>query len=438
MIHTNDYPNWRRKLSYVLDFLIVFEIILNTHSVYYFALDREYYTLYVLTGLLCLQLIVMPVLFHRQQLKRFLLFALGWAAYIGIYALVSRGDLVRLFAKFYVLLLLLAAFFYSHMLRGTVKQLFRHYIDIIFIIALISIFFWVSGSVLDWAQPTGPFHMEWGSDKTAWSFYGLYFHWQNDFFIHGRRFIRNIGIFTEAPMYSLHLCTALMFDLCINDHHTKFRWFRIAWFCLTILTTFSTTGYLFMMMLIVLDLYATLITRAVSKDEAVSGKAKKQLVIVTVLGVVLGAVGFSLVSDKLASRSGGSRSEDYVTGFKGWRDNVWFGSGFGNIESRLKYASWSRRHRSSTGYTNSPMAVLNEGGIWFFSSYYLSFVYGFVCSVLKKDWRIAFSILLLVFLFITTTMEHTAYIISFIAFALAHVMSEGYRKETPMLGTKIE
>ena len=32
MTKLNDYPVWRQKLSFLLDFLIVFELIINTHS----------------------------------------------------------------------------------------------------------------------------------------------------------------------------------------------------------------------------------------------------------------------------------------------------------------------------------------------------------------------------------------------------------------------
>ena len=72
MITTNETPVWRQRLGFLLDFLIVFELILNTHSVYYFCLDRDYYTLYVLTGLICLQLIVLPTVFAWQHLKKLL------------------------------------------------------------------------------------------------------------------------------------------------------------------------------------------------------------------------------------------------------------------------------------------------------------------------------------------------------------------------------
>ncbi len=180
MTNINDYPAWRQKLSFILDFLIVFELIINTHSVYYFALDRDYYTLYILAGLICIQLVVLPTAFLWEHLKKLLPVAGAWSAYIIIYALVSGGDLKRLLAKFIVLLLLLFVYFYGHMVRGTIKQLFKHYIDIVFIIALIAVFMWLTCSVLKWFPATRPFRIEWGADRRIWSFYGIYFHWQND------------------------------------------------------------------------------------------------------------------------------------------------------------------------------------------------------------------------------------------------------------------
>ena len=83
------------------------------------------------------------------------------------------------------------------------------------------------------------------------------------------------------------------------------------------------------------------------------------------------------------------------------------------------------------------MAILCEGGIWFFMGYYLSFVYGMFASLHKRDWRAFICLVLMLFLFTTTTIEHTAYIISFIAFMLASGITGGYRKDTPMICKKI-
>ena len=431
-------PKWRTCLCEVLDYFIVLFTILGTQSVYNNALDREYHILPILAGLLALHIVIFHDILVWQRFKRFLYVAVPWAAWILIYAAVAGGDRVKLIEKFVVVLLLYCGYFYGHFLRGTIKELFRYYVHIIFLIALVAVFLWFTGSVLQWFLPSGRFAMYWGKERNIWSFYGLYFHWQNDFFIHGFRFYRNIGIFAEAPMFSLHLCTALMFDLLLNIRKSMFRWFRIFWFCGTILTTFSITGYLFMMMVIGVDLYATLLTNFRSEDPVIHEKAKKELIAVSVLAVVGLFVGYGLVADKLASRSGGSRTEDYQNGYKGWKDNVWFGAGFGDIEARQRYASWRRLHRSESGFTNSPMAILCEGGLWFFLCYYVPFVYDIYVSATKQDWRALFCMFLFVFLFVTTTMEHTCLMLAFLGFSLAHVLAGYYKADSPLIGRPLK
>ena len=74
--------------------------------------------------------------------KRFLYVAVPWTAYILIYAAVAGGGRVKLIEKFVIVLLLYAAYFYGHHLRGTIKEVLHYYVNIIFLIALISIFFW--------------------------------------------------------------------------------------------------------------------------------------------------------------------------------------------------------------------------------------------------------------------------------------------------------
>ena len=48
---------------------------------YYFALDRDYYTLYILAGLICIQLVVLPTAFLWEHLKKLLPVAGAWSAF---------------------------------------------------------------------------------------------------------------------------------------------------------------------------------------------------------------------------------------------------------------------------------------------------------------------------------------------------------------------
>ena len=321
MITNKTEPVWLKTLKEALDYLIVLFTILGTQSVYNNATDREFHILPICAALLALRVVLSPAVFHKEHLKRLLLFAGPWTAYILIYAAVGGGDRVKLIEKFVVVPILYTVWFYDNFLKVTVKDMLLYYERIIFVLALIFVFLWLTASALKSFPASGPFNIYWGKDRRIWNFYYLYFHWQNDFFLHGHRFYRNIGIFTEAPMFSLHLTTALMIDVLLNTRKSKFRYFRIVWLCGTILTTFSVTGYLFMMVVIGVDIYATPISRAMSPDPAVKKQAQRPLVVVVALTGVLGVVGYSLVADKLASRSGGSRMEDYSNGYKGWRDN---------------------------------------------------------------------------------------------------------------------
>ena len=434
MLETKTVAPWRRYLGMLLDYLIVFYTILGTQSVYNNASGREYHILPLTAVFLALHILLFPDILKWQNFKRFLFVAVPWAVYILIYAAVAGGDRVKLIEKFVIVLLLYAGWMFGHFLREDIKEVFRYYVQIIFIIALISVFMWFTASTLKWFLPSDRFHMYWGKERRIWSFYGIYFHWQNDFFIHGHRFYRNIGIFTEAPMFSLHLTSALTIDVLLNTRKSRFRYFRIIWFCGTILTTFSITGYLFMMVLIAVDIYASLIVRAMSQDPAVRKRANRELVAISVLALILGGIGYALVADKLASRSGGSRMEDYNNGYKGWRDNVWFGAGFGDIEARQRYASWRRLHRSESGFTNSPMAILCEGGIWFFLCYYVPIAYELIAGLNRKDWRAMFAVLMFIFLFVTTTMEHTNLMLAFLGFSLAHFLSGGHKENAPLIG----
>ncbi|MBR1704342.1 MAG: hypothetical protein IJ720_03145 [Clostridia bacterium] len=430
MIETYSVTPWRRVLGGFLDYLIVLYTILGTHSVYNSTVAGGYHVVPITAILMGLYICIFPDMFRKQNFKRFLIFAILWTAYLGIYALVAPSEkLVHLVSKFIILFFLYIGWFWSHYERKTLTDLFIKYAQIISIIALISLFFWVTASFLHWFGSTGTLDILWGKERTIHSFYGLYFHWQHDFSIHGHQLYRNIGIFTEAPMYSLHLTTALMFDIMLNHQRKAFRYFRIAVLLLAIVTTFSITGYLFAMALVVIDIYMILIKNARSEEPEERKKAVFAIVTITVLGIILAFVGYLLIADKLASRSGGVRKEDYKNGYLGWIDNIFFGAGYGDSEARQRYASWRWHHRAVDGYTNSPMAILCEGGIWFFLCFVVPFVYDLIAAWTKREWRLLVCIGLFIFVFVTTTIQHTSLLIAFMALSFTSMLTGNYQRD---------
>ena len=422
------FPSWKQFLYSALNYLIALFVTLGSMSIFNQSIEREYHILPICAVLVGLHLVLFPNLFAWKHLKKLLIFSVIWCTYLAVYALVEPYDTASLIKKFVIMFLLLVYYFYSQDISGNREKVLRCYTNVIFVIALISLFLWFTASVLHWFHSTGPILIDWGSERKAWGFYNLYFHWQNDFFIHGHRFFRNIGIFTEAPMYSLHLCIALMIDALLNHSASSFRWFRMIILSLTVATTFSITGYLLVAALWVYVIYDLIFALLRSDDEAKKKKGKVLVIAVTILGVLLAIAGFLLVKDKLASRSGGSRMEDYKIGFKAWRDSVLFGYGYNNQDARLQYASWRRLHRAENGYTNSPMAILCEGGIWLFTAYFLPMVYGIVTSIEQRNWKRLVFMVLFVYLFIVTIFNHSILMVAFLALWYADFLNKGYRK----------
>lgn len=424
-------PTWKQYLYSILNYLISLFIILGSMSVFNQTIDREYHIMPICAILVGIHLIVFPVVFQKVHIRILILFAIIWAVYLSIYAFVIPYDNASLIKKFGIMFLLLFVYYYSQHITDNSERVLRYYVNVILVIALISLFLWVTASTLKWFHSTGPVMIDWGAERKAWGFYNLYFHWQNDFFIHGHRFMRNIGIFTEAPMYSLHLCIALMIDALLIHSLSMFRWVRMIIISITVATTFSITGYLLVMIIWIYLVYNGLLDMIRSNDPKTVKKGKWLFVAVSLIGLLLIIVGGILVRDKLASRSGGTRLEDYKIGFLAWREKPFFGYGYNNQEARLQYASWRRLNRAEKGYTNSPMAILCEGGVYFFSAYVLPIVYGIYSRFDQKKWNSVLFLVLFLYLFTVTIFHHSLLIVSFLAFIYADFVQKEFALRIP-------
>lgn len=100
------------------------------------------------------------------------------------------------------------------------------------IFAAISLFFWLFGEILHLIPPSGTIANDWSGGETISNYYYLHF---------GAQGQRNCGVFCEAPMYNLVLCSALFVELFVRASASRARLLIIV---ATIATTMSTTGQL--------------------------------------------------------------------------------------------------------------------------------------------------------------------------------------------------
>ena len=417
----------KRGIEPVLDYLAVFMVILGSHSMYYSMTDVSLHinelTIVVLAARCFLYIRCFRITYFRTFLYRFLIFAAIWTAYILIYAFVAGGSRKTLFLRFDITFLLLVAYMAMFAYDRPLSELFRMYANTITIIAAVSLVFWVVGPLGGILQPSGRINIYWGQARTVTNYYYMFFSWQHDAEILGNIIYRNIAIFTEAPMFSLHLSVAFMFDYLLLKRRGTLRMLLYA---VSFLSAVSVTGILLVIMAVGADkLYVYLIEPMRRRTTRIG-----IIVVIPILIVAL-IVSANLLSDKIESSSGSSRMVDYMAGFFGWMENPWFGAGFGDTATRISYMTAERLAKAENGFSNSIMAVLCEGGVWFFLCYLFAFAHRVAAAVRAKKPELFIIALLWVYLFLTTTFAHTTLMLCFLASAFAeyYVIPGGVRRQ---------
>lgn len=178
----------------------------------------------------------------------------------------------------------------------------------------------------------------------------LYIYFETQWFI-TRYVARNSAIFVEGPMANYCFSLALMMEVYLEDHaprrvHRLVKGVLIA----AILTTFTTTGYLLLLAMGILSMAKKIRTR------------NARIVLFFFVAVAIG-----LMLNKLTTDSASVRFDDVRAGINAWLDHPFFGVGFENHEYVARYASYWRL--DNLGYSNSPLAVLSNGGIFLAALY---------------------------------------------------------------------
>jgi hypothetical protein len=204
--------------------------------------------------------------------------------------------------------------------------------------------------------------ISWGNFQYAEGFYGVHYAFQLDTTFFPDAYIyRNSGIFAEAPMFNLWLNFALAIELFLKDKPSKFKAVLLI---VTILTTMSVTGILFVALC--LGLFSVLHFKEMKKW------SKGLLLIIAVVAVPAMAV--LLVQTLMLkgdTQSFQMRLSDYSGGARMWIDYPLFGAGFGNLKALQPYVY---SPDGAMGFSNSIMAVLSTGGAWMAVLYYVSHI----------------------------------------------------------------
>ena len=337
-------------------------------------------------------------IFFRKKYKRHFINGVittaALCAYLFIYYLHDEYKLGNFPSIiFYICVICLLCF---AMREEHKKKLFEIIERIIIVIAGVSIFFWLFGSVAGILHPNGIEYTTWsldGSEVPINKYYHLYFEAQVQNF-NGFRIYRNSAIFTEGPMSSFMFCFAILVEL-FKKEHTNYKKAMFLAFCVA--TTFSTQGYI----VVILALFIKYLF--VKTHSSVAAVTRIALVPVALVALVI--IADNLFQAKMDTASGVARVDDFVAGFKAWMDHPIMGNGYNNTMSYMQYMNTYRMN--NTGFSNSVMQLLAFGGIYLFIPYVGSIAYGIFKIVRKRDWNeLAFvSLFVGMFVFTLTTFQ---------------------------------
>jgi hypothetical protein len=146
--------------------------------------------------------------FNYKQFSEKSVILLFLVLYLGLYIIFKPVNTSSFIKRLFVFAFI---FIYLNLIEGKKEfpDIFIKYKNIIFILAVISLFFWFFGSILGIISPLCISHTSWtesGNYEPINNYYYLFFETQTSSLggIMEESSIRNTSIFTEAPMASFH------------------------------------------------------------------------------------------------------------------------------------------------------------------------------------------------------------------------------------------
>lgn len=289
---------------------------------------------------------------------------------------------------------LMAIIAYCRFVEETTYDTLHKYCNVVTIIAVISLIFWIFASILNILKPSGTIYTTWsGSDtpKIVYNYYYLYFETQKDNFfgLISNRIWRNSAIFTEGPMASFVFSIAFTFSyLCEEKINIK----KCILLAISIITTTSTIGLTCLIMSIGL--------RFIFKKNKNKSQITLKVLFLPIVSIFSILILIYFVESKLGSSSGSIRLDDFVAGYRAWMDNPILGNGYGNASSYKQYMSSFRNY--NMGFSNSVMEILAYGGIYLFMPYFLATFVGVISLYKRKEYFLLSFYIIFVYSFIIT------------------------------------
>lgn len=395
------------------EYILIFTIIIGFGSPYAHAVNRDYFLTEITATAIVVILFLKVKKINKKIIKKYIMYFIPYILLIIIYmSMRVESEFIFGFAARFVVILPFCSLVFCHYIE--IKKpmaLLNKYVNIMVTISVISLFFWLFGSQLHVIKPSGYLLVHWGANWKISSYYGLYFESQNAVMFGLDLGMRNQGMFCEGPMYSLNLVLSIALNLFFFTKNESGNRIKQVILIITLLTTFTTTG---LILLIIIYLFKYLINRQIK------GNLSKffAFTVVVPIGFVLA---YSIFLDKSTSGSWLQRVDDFSAGMLAWLKNPILGNGWNENETVIGFMSG---FRSNTGFSNSIMMVLAQGGIVLFSLYMIPLLYTIIKSLIIRDYNMSAFVIIFILEFIFTTFAYSLLMLFFLSYFICYTITK--------------
>lgn len=332
-----------RLIKNLLIYILAILVILQCYSLLSMIMPNRYF--YIAINLVLILLIISEKrIILNSQVGMLLI------CYIIFMALLFTSGYYRNFEFILSVYIPFPLFILFTMTKNNFERFMEYFTNVILVISILSLVFFVFGSLMGVIQPTGYYpytEVGWGTNNYK-DYYHLYCEGQTVFAL-GYSGVRNIALFVEGPMLTYVISLAMYYELFLREN--GFRKIVIGVFIATIGTSFSTTGILIAILLMYIKFY-----------EVIKQNKYIKYILTPFIIIVVGYLSLWVMKDKFASNvySASARTDDILASFKCFFSDIFNGVGYQNLDAIEPYRSFLR---TKAGLSTGLGAILAYGGL---------------------------------------------------------------------------
>lgn len=378
-----------RKLTIcsIIQYMIVFFSIIMTGGIWA-RLILENNTVNVLSVLICVLCICYICIKISRGVKctgR----VFSYIAFISFCMLVTVVAVPAYWLKAVISLygpMIVIVLFSGYMSYDEKVDFFTIYIKTVYIIAIVSLIFYIGGTILSIIPSTGFVNVLWEKDRDFRSYFHLHYDsisWQF-LDILGLEGARNTSIFAEGPMYGFCLTIAYILNRTYCKLDKKINIVLLV----TLITTATTTS------IIAIMCYEGICFIFKKLKNNKINLLKNMLVPIVI--IICSFLLVTLIDSKSASSSYSIRMDHMMGCIDAFKDNFWFGCGIENKDKVLQYVKYKQ------GFSIGLPYLFAQGGFLSVLVLAVPFFSYIVANIRYKQYeKIAFAIAVFVLYYMT-------------------------------------